>query len=478
MPRGRPLSLQTVELKVRMCCPGCERVVKDSIQKLRGVDSIEVEVEMEKVTVVGYVDRKKVLKAVRRSGKRAEFWPYPNPPLYFTSSNNYFKDTATEYKESYNYWRHGYNATDKHVVFPPRIVEMTSASANENCVGWAARDPSGVLSLYEFSRRAVGSDDVLLDIAFCGICFADVVWTRNKLGHSKYPLVPGHEIAGTVREVGADVKNFKVGDHVGVGTYVNSCRECEYCSDGLEIHCEKGAIYTFDGIDVDGTVTKGGYSSYIVVNERYCFRIPENYPLASAAPLLCAGITVYTPMIRHNMNQPGKSLGVVGLGGLGHLAVKFGKAFGLNVTVFSTSISKREEALKILGADKFVISSDEQQMTALSKSFDFIINTASGDIPFDPYLSLLKTAGILVLVGFPSEVKFIPGNLVLGMKSIVGSVTGGTKQTQEMLDFCAAHKIYPEIEIVPIQYANEALERLIKKDVKYRFVIDVGNSLK
>lgn len=211
---------------------------------------------------------------------------------------------------------------------------------------------------------------------------------------------------------------------------------------------------------------------------RYCFRIPENYPLASAAPLLCAGITVYTPMIKHNMNQRGKSLGVVGLGGLGHLAVKFGKAFGLNVTVFSTSISKREEALKVLGADKFVISSDEQQMTALSKSFDFIINTASGDIPFDTYLSLLKTAGVLVLVGFPSEVKFIPGNLILGMKSIVGSVTGGTKQTQEMLDFCASHKIYPEIEIVPIQYVNEALERLVKKDVKYRFVIDVGNSLK
>ncbi|XP_009778632.1 putative cinnamyl alcohol dehydrogenase 1 [Nicotiana tabacum] len=355
---------------------------------------------------------------------------------------------------------------------------MTSASVKENCLGWAARDPSGFLSPYKFSRRTVGSDDVLLDILFCGICFADIVWTRNKHGHSKYPLVPGHEIVGTVRDVGTNVKHFKVGDHVGVGTYVNSCRECEYCNDGLEVHCSKGAVYTFDGIDVDGTVTKGGYSSYIVVHERYCFRIPENYPLASAAPLLCAGITVYTPMMRHNMNQPGKSLGVIGLGGLGHLAVKFGKAFGLNVTVFSTSISKREEALKLLGADNFMVSSDEQQMKALGKSFDFMINTASGDIPFDPYLSLLKTAGILVLVGFPTEVKFSPGNLVLGMKSIVGSVTGGTKQTQEMLDFCASHKIYPEIEIVPIQYANEALERLIKKDVNYRFVIDVGNSLK
>lgn len=355
---------------------------------------------------------------------------------------------------------------------------MSSNSTNEDCLGWAARDPSGVLSPYKFSRRLVGPDDVSLRITHCGVCYADVAWTRNKQGHSKYPLVPGHEIVGIVREVGPNVKRFSVGEHVGVGTYVNSCRDCEYCNDGLEVHCMKGAIYTFDGFDVDGTITKGGYSSFIVVHERYCFRIPENYPLALAAPLLCAGITVYTPMMRHNMNQPGKSLGVIGLGGLGHLAVKFGKAFGLNVTVFSTSISKKEEALALLGADKFVLSSDEQQMLALAKSLDFIINTASGDIPFDPYMSLLKTAGVLVLVGFPSVVKCSPASLILGMKSISGSITGGTKQTQEMLDFCAAHKIFPEVEIIPIQYANEALERLIKRDVKYRFVIDIENSLK
>ncbi|XAR70078.1 hypothetical protein NMG60_11026817 [Bertholletia excelsa] len=355
---------------------------------------------------------------------------------------------------------------------------MSSASADENCLGWAARDASGILSPYKFSRRIVGHDDVSLTITHCGVCYADVAWTRNILGHSKYPLVPGHEIVGIVREVGSNVNRFKVGDHVGVGTYINSCRECDYCNDGLEVHCLKGAIFTFDSIDVDGTVTKGGYSSHIVVHERYCFRIPEKYPLALAAPLLCAGITVYSPMVRHNMNQPGKSLGVIGLGGLGHLAVKFGKAFGLHVTVFSTSPSKKEEALILLGADKFVLSSDEQQMTALDQSFDFIINSASGDIPFNPYLSLLKTAGIFVLVGFPSEVKFSPGNLIMGMKTICGSVTGGTKQTQEMLDFCAAHKIYPEIEIIPIQYANEALERLTKRDVKYRFVIDIASSLR
>ncbi|KAK6146464.1 hypothetical protein DH2020_020333 [Rehmannia glutinosa] len=351
-------------------------------------------------------------------------------------------------------------------------------AADGNCLGWAARDPSGLLSPYKFTRRSVGSDDVSISIVYCGVCFADVIWTRNKLGHSNYPLVPGHEIVGIVREVGSNVNCFKVGEYVGVGTYVDSCRECEYCDSELEVHCSKGAIFTFDSVDVDGTITKGGYSSHIVVHQRYCFRIPENYPPQLAAPLLCAGITVYTPMVRHNMNQPGKSLGVIGLGGLGHLAVKFGKAFGLKVTVFSTSISKKEEALNLLGADNFVISSDEKQMRALDRSFDFIINTASGDISFDLFLSLLKTAGVLVLVGFPSEVKFSPGNLAPGAKTITGSMTGGTKQTQEMLDFCASHKIYPEIELIPIQYSNEALERLIKKDVKYRFVIDIANSLK
>lgn len=354
---------------------------------------------------------------------------------------------------------------------------MTSETASKDCLGWAARDPSGVLSPYSFNRRAVGSDDVSITITHCGICYADVVWTRNKHGDSKYPLVPGHEIVGTVKEVGHNVSRFKVGDHVGVGTYVNSCRDCEYCNDGLEVHCAR-SVYTFNAIDVDGTITKGGYSSYIVVHERYCYRIANDYPLALAAPLLCAGITVYTPMMRHKMNQPGKSLGVIGLGGLGHMAVKFGKAFGLNVTVLSTSASKKEEALSLLGADKFVVSSNLEQMKALGKSLDFIIDTASGDHPFDAYMSLLKVAGVYVLVGFPSEVKFSPTSLNIGAKTVSGSVTGGTKDTQEMLEYCAAHKIYPQIETIPIENVNEALERLIKRDVKYRFVIDIQNSLK
>ncbi|KAH9718809.1 putative cinnamyl alcohol dehydrogenase 1 [Citrus sinensis] len=357
---------------------------------------------------------------------------------------------------------------------------MTSETASKDCLGWAARDPSGVLSPYSFNRRAVGSDDVSITITHCGVCYADVIWTRNKHGDSKYPLVPGHEIVGIVKEVGHNVSRFKVGDHVGVGTYVNSCRDCEYCNDGLEVHCAR-SVYTFNAIDADGTITKGGYSSYIVLKiwlNRYCYKIANDYPLALAAPLLCAGITVYTPMMRHKMNQPGKSLGVIGLGGLGHMAVKFGKAFGLNVTVLSTSTSKKEEALSLLGADKFVVSSDLEQMKALGKSLDFIIDTASGDHPFDAYMSLLKVAGVYVLVGFPSKVKFSPASLNIGAKTVSGSVTGGTKDTQEMLEYCAAHKIYPQIETIPIENVNEALERLIKRDVKYRFVIDIQNSLK
>ncbi|CAL5400045.1 unnamed protein product [Camellia sinensis] len=348
----------------------------------------------------------------------------------------------------------------------------------EECHGWAARDASGFLSPYNFGRRAIGSDDVSLKITHCGVCYADVIATRNKFGRSKYPVVPGHEIVGIVKEVGSNVRQFKVGDHVGVGTYVNSCRDCEYCGMDMDNYCSKGPVGTINHLDVDGTITKGGYSSHIVVHERYCSRIPNDYPLALAAPLLCAGITVYSPMMRHKMNQPGKSLGVIGLGGLGHLAVKFGKAFGLSITVFSTSISKKDEALSKLGADRFVISSDEEQMKAMANSLNFIIDTASGDHPFDQYLSLLKTSGTFVLVGAPSEVKLSPISLIRGMKSISGSAAGGLKEKQEMLDFCAEKKIYPEIEIISIQYINEALERLIKGDVKYRFVIYIENSLK
>ncbi|CAA6673697.1 unnamed protein product [Spirodela intermedia] len=320
----------------------------------------------------------------------------------------------------------------------------------EDCFGWAARDDSGILSPYSFSRRVLGPDDVSLRITHCGVCYADVIWTRNKLGNSIYPLVPGHEIVGIVKEIGSNVKTFKPNDHVGVGTVVNSCRQCECCDGGLEVYCSQN-VHTFNSIDADGTITKGGYSSYIVVHERYCFHIPDDYPPALAAPLLCAGITVYNPMVRHKMNQPGKSLG-------------FGKAFGLKVTVLSTSLSKKDESLSLLGADRFVVSSDKEQMKALENSLDFIIDTASGDHPFDPYMSLLKVHGVFVLVGFPSEIKLSPISLNL--------------VTKEMIDFCAANKIYPNVEIIGIESINEALQRVVDKDVKYRFVIDIESSLK
>ncbi|KAH9623235.1 hypothetical protein KSS87_006523 [Heliosperma pusillum] len=305
---------------------------------------------------------------------------------------------------------------------------MSSETSPANCRGWAARDPSGVLSPIEFNRRIVADDDVSIKITHCGVCYADVVWTRNLYNDAKYPVVPGHEIVGTVKEVGPNVHRFKV---------------------GIMLELEL----------------------------MYCYKIPDNLPSHLAAPLLCAGITVYTPMMRHNMNQPGKSLGVIGLGGLGHMAVLFGKAFGLKVTVFSTSLSKKDEALSVLGADNFVLSSDEHQMKALANSLDFLVDTASGDHPIEPYMWLLKTLGAYALVGFPSEIKFSPASISLGMKTFSGSITGGTKTTQEMLEFCAANKIYPKVEIIPIQYANEAIERLLNKDVKYRFVIDIENSL-
>ncbi|EMS58458.1 putative cinnamyl alcohol dehydrogenase 1 [Triticum urartu] len=302
-------------------------------------------------------------------------------------------------------------------------------------------------------------------------------WTRNLHHDSVYPLVPGHEIAGVVTEVGSDVMDFKLGDHVAVGTYINSCRDCDNCNSLLENHCSN-FVFTFNGVDTDGTVTKGGYSSHIVVHERYCYKIPDGYPLEKAAPLACAGITVYTPMIRHNMNQPGKSLGVIGLGGLGHMAVKFGKAFGLNVTILSTSESKRDEAINLLGADNFVVSSDKNQMESLKNSLDFIVDTASGDHPFDPYLALLKVRGVMALVGFPGEIRVHPASLNLGARTLSGSVVGGTKDTQEMINFCAVNKIYPNVEVIKIDYINEALERLVNRDVKYRFVIDIESSFK
>ncbi|GAB2293932.1 cinnamoyl-Coa reductase [Dionaea muscipula] len=274
-----------------------------------------------------------------------------------TFNSDHWKVPTTDHKTSNN----GFSSSHWNI---PKTAEDTSLSEDGNCLAFAAKDRSGVLTPLRFNRRAVGSDDVAIKITHCGICYGDVLWSRDRFaGRTKYPFVPGHEISGTVKEVGANVTRFKVGDRVGLGSYVNSCRDCEYCNQFLEYHCAKGVTLAHNGVDVDGTITKGGYSTFTVVHERYVFKIPDSYPLEFAAPLLCAGICSYAPMKQHKMDkQPGKSLGVIGLGGLGHMAVKFGKFWGLHVTVFSTTESKRDDALNALGADSFVLMSDTHQI--------------------------------------------------------------------------------------------------------------------
>uniref|UniRef100_A0A7N0T5L3 Enoyl reductase (ER) domain-containing protein n=1 Tax=Kalanchoe fedtschenkoi TaxID=63787 RepID=A0A7N0T5L3_KALFE len=344
--------------------------------------------------------------------------------------------------------------------------------------GWAARDTSGALSPFHFSRRAVGERDVKLKVLFCGICHSDLHLARNDWGYSIYPLVPGHEIVGVVTEVGSGVEALKVGDKAGVGYYCNSCQACENCNTHLENYCSK-QIQTISGADKDGTVTQGGFSDIMVVEARYVVRIPDNLPLAGAAPLLCAGITVYSPLKYYGLSKPGMQIGVVGLGGLGHVAVKFAKAFGAKVTVISTSSGKKQEALERLGADSFLVSRDPDQMQAASETLDGIIDTVSAVHPIAPLLSLLKTSGKLVVVGAPSQpLDLYVFPLILGRKMVGGSCTGGIKETQEMIDFAAENGITADVEVIPMDYVNTAMERLEKGDVKYRFVIDVSNTLK
>ncbi|KAG6553083.1 hypothetical protein Mapa_005420 [Marchantia paleacea] len=349
-------------------------------------------------------------------------------------------------------------------------------AGEHNCYGWAALDDKGLLGPYKFTRRPTGPDDVTFRITHCGMCHAELVWVFNKHGDSKYPMVPGHEVVGVVTEVGSNVTRFKEGDRVGVGTIVYSCRECETCKDGMQIICPD-RVLTYNDYDRDGTLTAGGYSSHMVCDQDHVLAIPENLPLAEAAPLLCAGITVYSPMMRLGMNKAGQTLGVIGLGGLGHMAVKFAKAFGMKVTVMSTSEGKREEALSVLGADTFINTSDHAQVEAARNSIHNIIDTVPSEHPLDLYLPLLKNRGNLVIIGFPREHKFAPHNLILGFKSISGSITGSIAETQAMLDFCAEKNVTPMIEMVDIKDCNEALQRMLNKDVRYRFVIDIEKTL-
>ncbi|KAG8377984.1 hypothetical protein BUALT_Bualt08G0090600 [Buddleja alternifolia] len=345
-------------------------------------------------------------------------------------------------------------------------------------LGWAARDTSGTLSPFNFSRRATADRDVQVKVLYCGVCHSDLHSVRNEWGNAQYPLVPGHEVVGVVTEVGSNVTKFKPGDEVGIGCLVNSCRKCDQCNNDLENYCTK-AIGTYNSVLPDGTLTYGGYSDIIVADEDFIIRWPENLPQNLGAPLLCAGITTYSPLRHFGLDKPGLHVGVVGLGGLGHVAVKFAKAFGTKVTVISTSDGKKKEALENLGADAFLVSREPKELEAAAGTLDGIIDTVSAVHPLPPLLALLKPHGKLIVVGGPEKPLELPVfPLISARRTVAGSMIGGIKETQEMIDFAAKHNILPDVEMISMDYVNTAMERLLKADVKYRFVIDVGKSLK
>lgn len=338
--------------------------------------------------------------------------------------------------------------------------------------GYAAPKSGAPLVPFSFKRRPPSAQDVVIDILYCGICHSDIHSARGEWGEGSFPLVPGHEIVGRVADIGARVHRFKRGDAVGVGCFVDSCRSCASCREGREQHCVKGPLFTYGSTDPQGRVTQGGYSSRIVVDQNYVLRIPKGLALESAAPLLCAGITTYSPLKRWNIGR-GDRLGVVGLGGLGHMAVKIGAALGARVTVISTSPSKKNEARR-LGAVDFVLSSNKRQMAERAAGLDFIIDTVSAHHPIGPLFDLLRTDGTLILVGAsPTDLAVPAFSLILGRKHLAGSLIGGIRETQEMLDFCARRKLAAEVEIIPVQEINRAYERVVKGDVRYRFVIDL-----
>lgn len=339
--------------------------------------------------------------------------------------------------------------------------------------GYAAREAKGELTSFSFERHSPGSKDILIEILYCGVCHSDIHQVNNDWEGSVYPLVPGHEIVGKVVRVGSAVKKFRVGDNAGVGCMVDSCGVCDPCQHGEEQYCVEGPIWTYNSTDKAGNITYGGYSNNIVVQEEFALKISPKLDLASTAPLLCAGITTYSPL-RHWKVGPGQKVGVVGLGGLGHMALKFARSFGAHVVQFTTSQGKVQDALR-LGANEVVLSTDTQAIQAQANSFDFILDTVSALHDVNQLLSLLKVDGTLVLVGLPGKPGLIQSDLlVLGRKSFAGSLIGGIKQTQEMLDYCAEHNITSEIELIPIQKINEAYQRTIKSNVKYRFVIDIS----
>lgn len=339
--------------------------------------------------------------------------------------------------------------------------------------GYAAQDAETDLAPWNFERREVGPHDVLIEITHCGVCHSDLHQIKNDWFPGIFPMVPGHEIVGKITAVGAHVKKFKEGDLAGVGCLVDSCRTCNNCQDGLEQYCLNHSTQTYNSMGKDGLPTYGGYSSNIVVHEDFALHISNKLPLAAVAPLLCAGITTYSPL-RHWKVGKGHKLAILGLGGLGHMGVKFGVAFGAEVTVLSTSPSK-EAAAKALGAHKFVVTSNPDEVAAVAGSFDFILDTVSAPHDVNLYLSLLKTNGTHICVGAPSEPYEIPAfSLLMGRKSVSGSGIGGLPETQEMLDFCAENNIVSDIELIDIKDIHSAYERMLKGDVRYRFVIDMA----
>ena len=340
--------------------------------------------------------------------------------------------------------------------------------------GYAAQTKTSPVAPFEFERREPGTTDVQIEILFCGVCHSDLHQVRDEWGGSIYPMVPGHEIVGRVSAVGSGVTKFVVGDLAGVGCMVDSCRSCESCGIGLEQYCDRNQIvFTYNSRFPDGTPSYGGYSNSIVVDEAFTLHISPKLDLAATAPLLCAGITTYSPMKHWNV-QPGQKVGVVGLGGLGHMALKFAHAFGAHVTQFTTSPGKEEDARR-LGADEVVLTRDPEALKALAGTFHFIIDTVSAPHDLNMYLTLLKRDGSMVLVGLPEDPAKVDAFPLAGKRrSLAGSNIGGIAETQEMLDFCAEHGIVSDIEMTPISKVNEAYERMLKNDVKYRFVIDMA----
>ncbi|MBK1713654.1 NAD(P)-dependent alcohol dehydrogenase [Rubrivivax gelatinosus] len=341
---------------------------------------------------------------------------------------------------------------------------------------YAAHSPTSPLGLFKLDRRSPRADDVVIEILYCGVCHSDLHSVRNDWGNATYPLVPGHEIVGRVVEVGAEVTRFKTGDRVGVGCLVDSCRQCSACGKGWEQYCESGRVDTYNSVDrLDGRPTQGGYSEKIIVSDAFVLKLPDKLDLAGTAPLLCAGITTYSPL-RHWKVGPGSKVAVVGLGGLGHMALKLARAMGAEVTLFTRSPGKEADARR-LGAHRVVLSTDETQLDGVAGRFDLIIDTVPYVHDLNPYLPTLATGGTLVLVGYlgPLDPALNSAPLVLGRKAVAGSLIGGIAETQEMLDFCGLHGITSDTETIAIQDINEAYERLLRSDVKYRFVIDMAS---